>query len=136
MHVFISRQCEHVINQRVGDARHIQRRSEQNWSFDFTEFVDLGRAGKFPERVADENRARNLLAEKISVVRQNRGDSCPHIVATNQRLVTDRNTTYVGDGVQRSRLKHANNDACFASAWPRFLLWGCLSHDQNRSQQY
>src|SRR2546421_404618 len=77
-----------------------------------------------------------LIAEKISVMRQNRGDSCPHIVATNQRLVTDRNTTYVGDGVQRSRLKHANNDACFASAWPRSFLRGCLSHDQNRSQQY
>jgi hypothetical protein len=61
--ILISRQGEHVVDERVGYARHTQRGCEQNRSFNFAKFVYLGRACQLAEGVAQEDRAWHFFAE-------------------------------------------------------------------------
>ena len=68
LHIFVAGKRQHVINQRVGDARHIQRRREHDRCFNLSEFVYLCRAGELSERISKEHRTRNLFAKQISAV--------------------------------------------------------------------
>ena len=42
LHSFVARQREHVINDCIGHARHVQRGRQHDRSFDLAEFIHLG----------------------------------------------------------------------------------------------
>src|SRR5262249_52961363 len=97
-----------IIDQRVGNSRHVQGGGEQNRRLDFTQFVDLSRASQLAECVADEYGARHFLLEEITRMGKHGGYSGADIRSPCQRWMSDRHTRDIGDGIQRSDRKNTD----------------------------
>ena len=130
-HLLVAGQRQHVVEQGVGHARHVERGGERDRRLDLAQFVDLRGAGQLAEGVADEDRAGHLFAEQIAGMRQDRRDAGANIVAANQRGVADADAGHVGDGVERPARQRAGWNADFGRAGaPRRLLRNCGKRQQ------
>ena len=118
-HLLVPRQRQHVVEQRVGHARHVQRRGQEDRRLDLAELLDLCRPRDLAEAVADEDRARHFLLKEAPAVRQHRGHAGADGLAADDGGVPDADAGDVGDGVERPRLERADDDAHVPRARPR-----------------
>src|SRR4029079_6608798 len=120
-HLFVAGQREHVVEERVGDTRHVQRRRQENRRLDLAELLDLRRSHDLAEAVADEDAGRHFLDKEIPAVREDGGDAGADGLAADDGGVPDADAGDVGDGVERPRRHRAEDHAGLAGARARRL---------------
>jgi len=82
--ILVSRQSQHVVDERVRNTRHTQGGCEQDRSFDFAKFIHLGGASQLAEGVTEEDRAGHLFAENISGMWQ---DGVTPVRTSSRRMI-------------------------------------------------
>jgi hypothetical protein len=118
-HLFVAGKREHVIEQRIGGARHAQSRSQNDGRLDLAEFFDLRRTHQLAEAVADEDCARHFLLKQIARMRQDGGDAGANVRAANDGRVADAHAGHVRNRIERARRQNADAHADLSGAWPR-----------------
>jgi hypothetical protein len=119
LHILVSRQGQHVVDQRICHTWHAQGRCEQDRGLDLAEFIHLGRTRQLAEGVAYEDRARNLFAEQIAGMRPDGGDTRAHVVATDDGRVPDFDAGNIGDRIERIPWEDAHLQRQVRGTWPR-----------------
>ena len=99
--------CDELRDECVGRAPDAQGTGEQDWRFEFAEFLDLGGAHELAEGVADVDGCGNAIEEEIAGVRQDGRDARMDGVAADDGGVADFHAVDIGDGVVRAWRKDA-----------------------------
>src|SRR6266545_2144473 len=100
--VLVAGKAQQPGQHRIGRARHTQRAGQHDRRFQLAELIHLRRPCELSKSVPDHDCGRNLLAERIATVWQNRGDPRVDRVTARNRRVADANAGDVGDGVERA----------------------------------
>src|SRR5262249_38899179 len=105
-HLVVSGLRQRVAHDRFHRGPHAQCVRQDDRRLDSAELRDLRRASQFPKRIADEDRAGDLVLKKISAVWEDGRYTGADAIALDDRRVADSHAVDICDRIERRWLEN------------------------------